>query len=202
MLINPKSVHCSPLTTVLKKIVAIFFLAVLGFNWLGFRFVFAYLEHRQNTRLEAQLDDNDYDESSLISLKTAFPIQYAYLNNKPDEFERWNGEIEIKGVKYKYVKRRFFNDSLELLCIPNVKANELKKAKQEFANNANDLQSNSDKKQDGKTPTFKNLLSEYFAESEQWNADVDISPQIHSSRYLLLTPQHISDGPIQPPDFS
>jgi hypothetical protein len=164
--------------------------------------VFAYLEHRQDSRLEAQLDDNDYDESSLVSLKTAFPIQYSYLNNKPDEFERWNGEIEIKGVKYKYVKRRFFNDSLELLCIPNVAANELKKAKQEYSRLANDLQTNPDKKQDGKMPAFKNLLSEYFAETEEWSAALDRSPQLHSSHYALLIPQYINDGPSQPPDIS
>ena len=123
--------------------------------------MFTWLEKEHNTKFEAQIDDNNYDENSLISIKTAFSIPYGYLD-KSDKFERWKGEIEIDGIKYKYVKRRFFSDSIELLCIPNMMAMKLKEAKQDYYRFSNDLQSDAGKKQDqSKAPAFKNLLNEY-----------------------------------------
>jgi hypothetical protein len=186
----------------LKKLVAIFFLAVLCFNWLGYKFVFSYLEQRHDQRFEALLDEENYDESSLISIKTAFSIPYGYLN-KSDKFERWKGEIEINGIQYKYVKRRFVNDSLELLCIPNIAATKLKEAKQDFYRLSNDLASDQNKNQDqGKVPAFKNLLSEYCEEIKEWNASIVAVQQTHYSSYSLFTSQYTGDTPGQPPDLA
>jgi hypothetical protein len=110
------------------------------FNWAGYRFVVYLMEERANTNLESALDNNEYDESQLISIK--IPITYLpYYNNSPS-FERINGHIEIGGTEYKYVKRRIFNDSLELLCIANHAVMNLKKVNSEFFQFENDLQHN------------------------------------------------------------
>ena len=163
--------------------------------------MFTWLEQQHNTKFEAQIDQDNYDESALVSIKTAISIPYGYLN-KSDKFERWKGEIEINGVQYKCVKRRFFSDSIELLCIPNITATKLKEAKQDYSRLSNDFQSDQGKKQDqGKVPVFKNLLSEYCEDIREWEAAMVAVQQSHYSSYSLFTSQYIGDTPAQPPDF-
>jgi hypothetical protein len=183
-----------------RKFAAIFFLAVLCFNCLGYRAVFDYLEKKHNRHLEAILDQENYNESELISVKTSFRLPYY---NASDKFERCNGEIKINGIHYKYVKRRIINDSIELLCIPNMAATRLNEAKQDFFRVTNDLSSNGDKKQDsGQVPAFKNLLSEYCQQVPDWDlAIAAIRRSHHFSFYLLSLPQYTGDSPGQPPEY-
>lgn len=183
----------------LRRIAAIFFLSILCFNFLGYRYFFDFLEQRHDSRFEAQLDEDDYDESSLISIRTAFSNPY-YNHTNSGEFERWKGEIEIDGVHYKYVKRRIFNDSIELLCIPNTTAHELKKAEQDFYRMTNDLQTNSGKKQDGQLPVFKNLLSEYCEAVPDWTAVVAPERVQHCAVYLITLSRYDGESPGQPPE--
>lgn len=122
-----------------KRTAAILLLGVLLFNWGGYRFFTSFLEHRADTRLEANLDENRYDESDLVSIKVAANLPYYTTYTHSGKFERVNGEINIKGVNYKYVKRRLYNDSLELLCIRNVEKTGVQNAKDQFFRLANDL---------------------------------------------------------------
>ena len=59
------------------------------------------------------MENNNYKESQLISPKV--PVSYIPYYNNSKSFERIDGQIEIQGGLYKYVKRRIYNDSLELL---------------------------------------------------------------------------------------
>ncbi len=123
----------------MKRLAAILLLGILCFNWCGYRLLTAYLESRSDKQLEARLDDNQYDESQLLSIKVASHLSYS---NPSLQFERVDGQIEVGGIMYKYVKRRIFNDSLELLCIPNHAAMNLQTAKNEFFQLVNDLRHN------------------------------------------------------------
>ena len=114
----------------MKRIVAILLLEILLFNWVGYQLYTAIMEQRADKTLIANLDENNYTESDLISIKVPAVHLSYYVNSK--EFERVDGKVEIAGVQYNYVKRRLLNDSLELLCIPNKKATQLKTAKEEF----------------------------------------------------------------------
>jgi hypothetical protein len=183
----------------LTKIAAIFFLSVLCFNCVGYRYVFDYLDNKYSNQLNAKLNNGEYDESSLISIKTTISVPYGYLA-KSTEFERWNGEIEIGGVKYHYVKRRFFRDSLELLCIPNMVATKMKEAKQDFVKSTSDQQNDNGKQDQGKIPSFKNLLSEYSEQVPEWCIALETAQQVNHSFYLQLISQHKEDTPCQPPD--
>jgi hypothetical protein len=98
----------------------------------------AYLENQANTQLKSQLDNNDYDESQLISIKIPATHILDYTNSKL--FERVDGQMEIKGVHYNYVKRRLYKDSVELLCIPNNSFMKIQDAKDEFFKLVNDFQ--------------------------------------------------------------
>jgi hypothetical protein len=131
----------------LKKLFAITLLGILLFNWGGYRFVTDYLTNKADLRLEAQLDLDKYDEAALISIK--IPTNLPYYTNTV-LYERVDGSINIKGVEYKYVKRRIYNDSLELICIPNATKMGMQNARDDFFRLANDLvASNSNKKATG-----------------------------------------------------
>ena len=72
------------------------------------------------------------------------------------------GKIEIGGIQYKYVKRRIFNDSLEVLCIPDGAAMKLRATKNSFFAFVNGLQQHTgEKKQNANPDTFKCFSPEY-----------------------------------------
>ena len=122
----------------MKKTAAILLLGVLLFNWCGFRFLASYLEEKDYRVLAVQLDENKYDESQLVSIKV--PARHLAYYNTSIEFERVDGQIETGGVRYNFVKRRLYKDSVEMLCIPNYSAMRLNAAKNEFFKLANGLQ--------------------------------------------------------------
>jgi hypothetical protein len=124
---------------VLKRIAAILLIGILSFNWVGYQLLTSYLEGRADKQLEARLDDNRYDESQLLSIKVPSHLSYS---SPSLQFERVDGQVEVGGIIYKYVKRRIFNDSLELLCIPNQAAMKLQTAKNNFFQLVNDIQHN------------------------------------------------------------
>jgi len=113
-------------------------MGILFFNWYGYKLLSFYLEDKADRQLEARLDEDRYDESQLISIKV--PSTHLSYYNSSTKFERVDGQIDVGGVQYKYVKRRLFNDSLELLCIPNNTAMNLQTARNQFFQLVNDIQ--------------------------------------------------------------
>jgi hypothetical protein len=101
----------------LKLLAAILLGGILLFNWVGYRVLNNFMQDKASRRLEAQLDRRHYDESQLITIKV--PVTHLSYYNNSAVFERVDGQIEINGIPYQYVQCRIFNDSLELLCIPN-----------------------------------------------------------------------------------
>jgi len=69
----------------LKKIVAILLLAVLVFNWIGYRFIYNYFERQSVIALQTILDDELYNDDALISIKV--PLSMPYGPNS-DKFEK------------------------------------------------------------------------------------------------------------------
>lgn len=158
----------------MKRIASILLLGILLFNWGGYRFYTDYIEHKADTKLEASLDEHNYNESDLVSIKVAANLPY-YTNN--ENYERVNGEIDINGIHYKYVKRRMYNDSVELLCIPNIAKTGLENARNDFYRLANDLVSNnsSSKKSTGNHSHVSKFSVQDFTDDHgfvwQYNTD-------------------------------
>jgi hypothetical protein len=69
--------------------------------------------------LERQLDNNEYDDSQVVSIKV--PATHLAYYSSSVQYERVDGKIEVGSTHYKFVKRRLFNDTLELICIPDYK---------------------------------------------------------------------------------
>ena len=140
----------------MKKIASIFLLGILLFNWFGYRLVIGYWQERTQSDLEARLDVDDYDESQLITVK--IPVTHLSYYNTSPAFERVNGSVDIGGVQYKYVKRRLYNDSLELVCLPDQGAMKLGATANDFYRVTNGLQANTGKRAGGHSLPVKNLV--------------------------------------------
>jgi hypothetical protein len=142
----------------MRRIVAILLLLVFMFNLFGYKLIVSCMVNNANQSLETALDKNEYAEDQLISIKK--PINLPYYNNSKD-FTRTYGEVEMNGISYQYVKSRIYNDSLELLCIPNTSKQQLLNAKDDFAQATFDLQKDANKKAANKMASFAKLFSEY-----------------------------------------
>ena len=98
----------------MKKIAAILLIAILSFNWYGYRIVTIILARNADKQLEVRLDNDQYNESELIEIRVALNVPYQ---NDQADFERHYGEMEVNGQYYTYVKRKIENGYLVLKCI-------------------------------------------------------------------------------------
>jgi hypothetical protein len=149
--------------------------------------------------LETLLDQNQYEDSRLTELK--IPVHMPYQTSWAT-FERYDGEVEMNGIIYKYVKRKLCNDTLYLLCIPNTAKMNLETARGDFFKNTNDLQNNNSKQGNSKSNGLKNMLTDYDGHAFVYtmNACTGFSYNIHFSyqENKLFSSPHIS--PEQPPE--
>ena len=116
------------------------------------------LEQKASISLQHQLDLDQYDPANLVEIKVA--VNLPYLSNWTD-FEKYQGETEINGVHYKYVKRRLVNDTLVLLCVRNETKNQLRSAQSDYFKQVNDLQA-SKKSTNGKDHQSNAPVSDYM----------------------------------------
>ncbi len=183
----------------MKRIAAIQHLGTFLFNWCGYRLVTSYLENKVNTQLQAALDNNEYNESDLISIKIPSSLPY---NISSSQFEKAEGEVLVNGVTYKYVKRRINNDSLELMCIQNITKTRLQNSRDNFFKLVNDLQHNSqNKKQDSNSNIAKNILSDYSNEQQHFSFAVfAVQESIHGTFAAMNIPIISLSLQEQPPD--
>jgi hypothetical protein len=117
-----------------------------------------YQQHADRT-IEASLDNNDYNEASLIELKV--PLNLPYQIDWSD-FERYDGNVTVDGQHYKYVKRKVQDGMLVVKCIPDENKHRIESARDQFFQLANDLQNNDGAKKSGtpKPTTVKNNITE------------------------------------------
>jgi hypothetical protein len=185
-----------------KRIAAILLLGLLLFNWVGYELYTAILQDHADKSLIANLDRNNYSDADLISIKVPAVHLSSYVNSK--EFQRVDGKIEIEGVQYNYVKRRYTEDSLELLCIPNKTSTQIQTAKNEFFKLVNDLQHpGQSKKSDQHNTSFKGFNAEYYAEVQAFAISCLTLVSLKATdHYLLQIPTVHLTRAGQPPDFA
>ena len=168
------------------------------FNWFGYRLLTDYLQHRADQRLEARFDLNDYDESQLLEMRVALNMPYQAQSS---DFERIDGEIEIDGIQYKYVKRKIEMGELVLLCLPNHSKMQLKAAKNNFFQLVNDLQNPSQNNSSQTGSSFKSPVTEYWQQQNDWviQAFEGVTHEYVAARKLMpATP--VLTTPAQPPE--
>jgi hypothetical protein len=175
---------------------------LFSFNWFGYRIVFDYMEHKANTQLEYCLDNNSYDESELIVLK--IPVHLPYQNDWP-AYQRFNGEIKMNGILYKYVKRKLANDTLYLKCIQDTKKMDLQKAKNDFFSISNNLAQDSNSKKSHNTKAVVKDLQLVYCESSFF-IKIASPSAIMENCWLPANTLNLHDAflftPEQPPDHT
>jgi hypothetical protein len=136
--------------------------------------------------MQSRLDDNSYDESQLISIK--LPVTHLSYYTNSEEFVRVNGSIEIEGVQYKYVKRRIYNDSLEVLCLPDRTTAGIQAFKNDFFRLVNGFQAGSDKHTGGHSLPHKNPVEDPFVSTAGFTG--------HLSPFKLLSTTYFQPASI------
>lgn len=171
------------------------------FNWCGYRWVINWFQESADIQLEARLDKNDYDESQLIEIKV--PIGMPYQTDWAG-FERYDGEIEVNGIHYKYVKRKVQDGQLVLKCIPNETKQRLETAKDDLFKIANDLQLDHSAKKPAAPASIlvKNVLGDYddpksFSIAALYNT---LAGQTYNIYQPVLITDHLHATPEQPPE--
>ena len=165
----------------LRKIATILLLGILLFNLVGYRLLVSYMQDRTDRNMEASLDDNRYDESQLVSVKV--PISHLSYYNADNQFERVDGSIELGGVRYKYVKRRIYNDSLELLCLPDRAATMLQAFKNDFYRLVNGFQGASGKHAGGNTIPHKHPVEDPYLSIDEYTGHAHSFKQLSMAYY-------------------
>lgn len=151
-----KTIYLVAKLTGLKKPIAIILLIIHSFNLAGYPAIFAFLEHKASSKIIVQLDKGDYHDAQLVEVKIPYPLPYSTNWNA---YERVNGEIEVNGIHYNYVKRKLSNDTLYMMCIPNAEKTKLSVAKNDYLNVVNGVAENNSGK---KAPASQDALQKSF----------------------------------------
>lgn len=181
----------------MRKAAAILFFLIFLFNLVGYRFLFNYAQQKADVQLTASLDNNQYNDADLITIKVPLSMPYQTLQS---DFERVDGEINVQGKIYKYVKRRIVDGEMVLMCLPDANKMRIQGAKEDFFKNTNDIaQNNTTKKSGSEAEFFKNLASEYDSQVYSYSmASLDAAISIQASlqsEALSSTPR----APLVPP---
>ena len=158
------------------------------------------MQVRMDRSMLASLDDNHYDESQLVSVK--LPISHLSYYNANDQFERVDGNIELGGVQYRYVKRRIYNDSLEFLCLPDRAATALQAFKSDFDRLVNGFQGAPGKHTGGNALPHKNPVEDPYLSTDGYTGHAHPCKQLSMAFYQqvsLPSPAMASDE--RPPAF-
>lgn len=180
----------------IKRLTAITLIALLAFNWYGYRLLTDYLQREASAQLQSRLDKNDYDNARLVELRV--PLNMPYLTDWND-FESYEGETQINGIHYKYVKRKIEKGELVLLCIPNQQKTALQTAECDYFKLVNDLQQPNGKKQ-SKDYSIKIPLSDVIADNSiVFNIEAG-NLSVNGSLYPQFLASAFISAPSQPPE--
>jgi hypothetical protein len=181
----------------LKKLAAILLLAVYLFNLAGYSLVFHYFMQQSDQQFAQNIEDHRYADEQLVEIAIPFSLPYTQNNTT---FERMEGSVELNGVIYNYVKRRVYNDTLHILCLPNQKGTQLAKEKSTYAGQVNDFAAQKSKDAPGKKMSplseYNNVISLY-----KLSAPAGLTGKQNQSLVFLL-PQTKPGTPGHPPRFN
>jgi hypothetical protein len=182
-----------------RKVVAILLLALHLFNLGGYQLVFSKASKAASDRFISRLDNKEYSDSELIEVKV--PVNLPYQSNWSD-FERYDGEVQIAGVHYNYVKRKLYNDTLILMCIPNAEQMKIASAKEAFFSLVNNLQHPGQQKAPAAPEkAVKSITTEYLSDTHMALPALEAQlPEYARVMHDMLPPSAPQSTEAQPPE--
>lgn len=181
----------------LKKVFSILLFCTHIFNIGGYHLLFGYLQQKNQRFVFHSIEKGDYSDEELVLVKV--PLLLPYSTNW-QEYEPYNGEIEWGGVHYNYVKRKICNDSLYLLCLPNIERTRLSNAMDSYANQVQNLPVS---KQTGNDTGVQNpvLANDYDQQSSLYFVCAPFAITVKEFPRLHVSLTHtVIELPLQPPD--
>ena len=183
----------------MKKLSAILLLFVFLFSQAGYALLFQYFIEDADNKIEDSISRNVYNDDDLIEVKVALNMPYLLSSRS---FVRVEGEIELNGVHYNYVKRKVSGDTLYLLCLPNLLKTQLADAKTALAKDYSDTPAN---KKSAETNSAKkqNSINEYNVVTQQFAFLQDLSYETSTNGFICPVITSVSlKAPTQPPDVN
>ncbi len=134
-------------------------LALLLFNWCGYRLVANWLQARAEDRLEAVIEERSFSNQQLVEFSVTTNLPYT---NDWLEWERTSGTIEVNGYHYQYVERKLEKGKMLYRCLPNNEKQMVVTARDEFFQLVNSFnQQNDQKPSSSKSVVISNFIGDY-----------------------------------------
>lgn len=148
----------------MRKLFALLMLLVFLFNLLGYQIFYHYMMKEAGLEMEEKADKSQLAESGFTEIKIKLNLPYI---KDWSSYERYDGELELNGVYYNYVKRRVYHDTLFLVCVRNDKKIDLATQKEAYQSRTNDVQNNQGTKEiaikkSPFVPDYRQLPDEYL----------------------------------------
>jgi len=147
----------------LRQLFAITLLSIHLFYLSGYSLLFKYLIHRSDQQFTRQADRNQYGHSDVLLVK--IPLHLPYYGNQ-GSYERCDGELEVNGIHYNYVKQKIEQDTMYLVCLPNQSKTKLYNEKSDYTKLLNDIPAG--KKSGESINLKKSFASEYNSRAVQY----------------------------------
>lgn len=183
----------------MKKLSAILLLFVFLFSQAGYALLFQYFIENADNKIEDRITRNIYNDEDLVEVKVALNMPYLLSSNS---FVRVEGEIELNGAHYNYVKRKVSGDTLYLLCLPNLLKTQLADAKIALAKDYGDTPANK-KSAEPNSAKKQHSISEYNFVTQQFAFLQNSGYETSTNGFIcpVITPVSIK-APTQPPDVN
>lgn len=120
----------------MKRLIAILLLNVHLFNLGGYHFVFQYFIHQSEVQIVKEIYENKIDATKLVEIK--IPVHLPGIK-KWDHYVRDNGQLQLKGVYYNYLRYKMSPDTMSFICIANSVKTRLVSANLVIAKEINDV---------------------------------------------------------------
>lgn len=169
---------------------------ILLLNAGAYNLVISFFATRAAQKLEAKIDQQDYDEASLVEITVDLNMPYQ---ERYTEFERHYGQINIEGKSYTYVKKKIQGDVVIFKCIANKSAQSLKELKNHLAKANSNGESNSPAKP---TSSFAKIVLSEFVADHDFNSPAPFKTQTGKSFtfFSFHIPNSENNTPDQPPE--
>ncbi|WP_377114565.1 hypothetical protein [Mucilaginibacter litoreus] len=141
----------------MRKLLAILLLSVHLFNAGGYTLIFEYFIHRSEQQIVKEIYENKVDATQLVQIKV--PVHNPGMHDWPD-YERIQGQIQLKNGFYNYVGVKMTRDTMYLVCVANEVKNKLFNANTIIAKNVSDAPL-SKKGQEAPVKKLNSPVSEY-----------------------------------------
>lgn len=182
----------------MRKLAVILLLSIFILNLIGYKIVYHYSLQQSDQKFISNLDQKKYNDKDLFIVK--IPLQNAYQNES--DFERFDGEIELKGVIYKYVKRKISDGNLILLCLRDGNKMRIESAKNNLAKSESEALNTSSRKAN-KALVQKSVLNDFeLTENNLSHYQIKNSSSLCFPLFIEALVFHPNKTPAIPPDVS